>query len=190
MSETSRDTEAVKAVTKRPVGRPTKLSAEKLKQTAKLSRLGATDQDIADFLEVDVATIKRWAARDEKFCAALKVGKKIPNDKAERSLYHRATGYDYIEQQAFKIKTGNGNQEDVKVVEVLRHQPPDTAAAIFWLKNRRPDEWREKFDVNHTHNLSAEMEEFIRSLNRERVKGPIREQSIEDAQIVEDGDDL
>jgi phage terminase Nu1 subunit (DNA packaging protein) len=152
-----------------PVGRPTVYSEDYPRQALALCKLGAKDVDLADFFDVSVRTIERWQAIHPEFCRALKVGKAPADDKVERSLYHRATGYTYLEQQAIKVKQYNeeGKQiEDVKLVEVERHQPPDTTAMIFWLKNRRKEKWRDKheFDHNHTITLSEQFEDFIRSL--------------------------
>jgi hypothetical protein len=36
------------------------------------------------------------------------------------------------------------------VVPFEQHYPPDTVACIFWLKNRRPDLWRDKVGLEHT----------------------------------------
>jgi hypothetical protein len=60
-----------------------------------------------------------------------------------------ATGYNFVEEQAHRIKVEQFKDE-VEVVKVERHQPADTTAAIFWLKNRRKDQWRDKMDHEHT----------------------------------------
>ena len=128
-----------------PRGRPPKYKAEYPAQAEKLCRLGATDIEIADFFGVDVATIKRWKASHEDFCAALKSGKEQADERVERSLYHKACGYTY---DAVKIMQYEG---DPVIVPYREHVPPDTTACIFWLKNRRPDLWRDKTDHNHSH---------------------------------------
>jgi hypothetical protein len=48
-----------------------------------------------------------------------------------------------VEERLVKLKAGS-NEERAEIVEVWRHVPADVAAAIFWLKNRRPEKWREK----------------------------------------------
>ena len=119
------------------VGRPTKFKAEFIEQALKLCRLGATDIEIADFFEIEVRTLYRWKADNEVFCQALKVGKEEADDRVERSLFARANGYEH-------------NEVDIRVVAneivqtpIRKYYPPDTTAGIFWLKNRRPKEWRE-----------------------------------------------
>lgn len=125
-------------------GRPTDYKPEHAKQARKLCELGATDVELADFFEVHVSTIYRWQAKHEKFCEALKAGKDAADERVERSLYHKAVGYSF---DAVKIFNASGTPLEVPYRE---HIPPDTTAAIFWLKNRRRDEWRDKQDHEHT----------------------------------------
>lgn len=119
-------------------GRPKKFKPEYVEQAEKLCSLGATDIEIADFFKVDVRTLYRWKASNPEFCQALKSGKAEADDRVERSLYARATGYSF---DAVKIMQYEGAPV---VVPYREHAPPDTTAAIFWLKNRRPDQWRDK----------------------------------------------
>lgn len=128
------------------VGRPSSFRPEFIEQADKLSKLGLTDAEMASFFEVSVRTLHRWKIESEEFCHSIKTGKAHADERVERSLYMRATGYDYVEQQAFKVKCDQ-YEERVEVVEVERHQPADTTAGIFWMKNRRSDQWRDKREV-------------------------------------------
>lgn len=126
-------------------GRPSSYSDEYAHQAEKLCLLGATDQEIADFFEVSVRTIYRWKADHPEFCQALKAGKEKADERVERSLFQRAVGY---EQDEVKIFMPAG--ADKPVYAPYRAKiAPDTTAAIFWLKNRRKDQWRDRHD--HTH---------------------------------------
>ena len=87
---------------------------------------------------MSVATIKNWAARYPEFLAARKTGKDLADENVERSLYHRAMGYEH-------------DDVDIRVVEgqvvqtpIRKHYPPDATAMIFWLKNRKPKDWRDR----------------------------------------------
>lgn len=124
-------------------GRPTLYKPEFVAQAQKLCELGAIDIEIADFFEIHVGTLYRWKHEHEEFCEALKIGKTAADERVERSLYQKATGFDYIEQQAIKVKRAQ-HEEGVEVVEVRRHMPADTGAACFWLKNRRKDDWKDR----------------------------------------------
>jgi len=127
-------------------GRPTDYDPSYVLQAEKLCNLGATDMELADFFGVHVATIYRWKNTHEEFCDAIKAGKEKADARVERSLYHKAIGYDYTEEEAIKIKVEQ-HKEEIEVVEVQKHQPSDTTAAIFWLKNRKPEDWRDKQEV-------------------------------------------
>lgn len=126
------------------MARPTKFKPEYVKQAEKLCALGATDLEIADFLEVDVRTIYRWKGENDAFCQALKVGKDIADERVERSLFARANGYEHDEVD---IRVVGGS---IVKTDIRKFYPPDTTAAIFWLKNRRPKEWREAKSVELT----------------------------------------
>lgn len=138
-------------------GRPSAYKAEFATQAEKLCKLGATDIELADFFGVERTTIWRWSQVHEEFCNALKAGKLAADERVERSLYARATGYTF---DAVKIFNANGEPLTVPYRE---HVPPDTTAAIFWLKNRRPDAWRDKTerDVNVKHTFV----EFLKTLD-------------------------
>ena len=136
----------MKAGAKSTAGRTTLYRAEYAKQAEKLCRLGATDADLADFFGVTVRTILNWQACHEPFFRALKSGKSAADDRVERSLYLRAVGYTH---EAVKIFMPAGAKEPV-FAEYRKHVPPDTTACIFWLKNRRREEWRDKIDHEHT----------------------------------------
>ncbi len=127
-------------------GRPSDYKSEYAKQAEKLAQLGATDQEVASFFDVDVRTVYRWKHDYDDFCHALKVGKEIADDRVERSLYQKAIGY---EQQEVKIFMP-ANAEEPVYAPFIAKVSPDTTAAIFWLKNRRSQEWRDKRETELT----------------------------------------
>jgi hypothetical protein len=124
-------------------GRPSEYRPEYVGVTKKLCELGATDEDVADALGVSVRTIYRWRCEHDEFCQALKVGKVNPDDRAELSLYRRVSGYSY---PAVKIFMPAGADAPV-YAEYREHVPPDVTACIFWLKNRRPEQWRDRKEL-------------------------------------------
>lgn len=120
------------------MGRPTKYKVAFVKAAEKLCKLGATERDVAEAFEVDIATITRWKVKYPDFCTALKVGKAPADDRVEQSLYRKATGYSFEAEKIFQYE---GKPVRVSYVE---HVPPSDTACIFWLKNRRPGQWRDK----------------------------------------------
>jgi hypothetical protein len=135
------------------------MKPEYIGQAAKLCQMGATDYEIADFFGVSVRTLHRWKHESEEFCHSIKSAKGPADDRVERSLYERATGFNYVEKQAIKVKVEK-DKEKVVTVEVERFMPPDTTAAIFWLKNRRPTEFRDRHDLEHSGGVTVQIQRF------------------------------
>jgi len=130
---------------KRPPGRPSSYRKEYAAQAVKLCRLGATDKELADFFGVSVATLNTWKKEHPEFLESLKEGKDSADAQVADSLFRRATGYSH---EDMKFATFEGKITDTK--KFTKHHPPDTVACIFWLKNRRPDLWREKIGLEHS----------------------------------------
>lgn len=118
-------------------GRPSSFKPEYIEQAQKLCALGATDEEMAGFFEVAVSTFYLWKNQHPEFSEALKSAKAAADDRVERSLYNRAVGYTFDSEKVFQF------QGQVVRAPVKEHVPPDTTAAIFWLKNRRSKEWRD-----------------------------------------------
>lgn len=131
------------------MARPSSFKPEFAEQARKLCALGATDIELADFFGVDVRTIYRWKHEHEAFCQAVTCGKDAADDRVERALYSRAVGYSY---PAVKIFMPAGAPAPV-YADYTEHVPPDTGAAFNWLKNRRPDVWRDIKALEQTVNV-------------------------------------
>ena len=137
-----------KAPAKHPGGRPTDYRPEYAKQAQKLVENGFTDWELAEFFNVSRRTIYRWQASHGEFCHALKTGRGPLDDRVERSLYHKATGYTFKSEKVFQF------QGQIVRAETIEHVPPDTAAMIFWLKNRRKEDWRDKHELTGENGAS------------------------------------
>lgn len=103
------------------------------------AREGLTDEQLAEKMRIGVRTLYDWKLRYPQISQALKKGKEIVDIQVENALLKRALGYDYQEERVERSA-----KDGVKVVQTLKSVPPDVTAQIFWLKNRRPDRWREK----------------------------------------------
>lgn len=127
-----------------------------------LAAEGKTDQQIADLIGVSRRTLQLWKTKDWEFLLSLKRAKSIADDVVEASLFRRATGYSH---KAVKFLQHEGV---VMKEEYIEHYPPDTTAAIFWLKNRRPKKWRDKQHVEVEEKGFAERLEAARKRLREK----------------------
>ncbi len=102
------------------------------------ARDGLTDEQIAKNIGINRDTLYRWKKAYPDFSDALKRGKEVVDRQVENALLKRALGYTYDEV------TFEG---DVEVKRVRKQVVPDTTAQIFWLKNRKPEDWRDKREI-------------------------------------------
>lgn len=110
-----------------------------------------TDVQIAQKLRITPQTYYEWQRRFPSFSEAVKKGKAPVDTQVENALLKRALGYEYIEtvtdytlSETEKDENGNPKKIIKNVRMTKKHVAPDVGAQAFWLKNRRPDRWREK----------------------------------------------
>lgn len=125
-------------------GRPSKFKSEYSETARKFCLLGATNADLAGLFDVAVSTIDKWLAEIPAFSGAVKEGRQEADAKVAERLYSRAIGYS--NPNAVKIFMP-ANASAPVYAPYTEHYPPETAAAIFWLKNRRKADWRDKHEV-------------------------------------------
>lgn len=136
-------------------GRPTKYKPEYCQEAYKLCLLGMTDKQLAKFFEVDEATLNRWKIEHPKFRESLKDGKERSDAEVAKTLRQRALGY---EVDDIKV-SAKGD-----VIDYKRHIPGDVTACIFWLKNRRTENWRDKQEVEHSGEVHLHFDEQDKGL--------------------------
>lgn len=123
-------------------GRPTAYRPEYCKQAKAHCLLGATNDDLARLFSVATSTVDLWIKKHPEFSGAVKGGREEADNAVAKSLYRRALGYSHPEEVVFQF-------QGVPVrVATRKKYAPETTAMIFWLKNRRPDLWRDR--VEHT----------------------------------------
>lgn len=103
---------------------------------------------------VSSTTYYRWQQEHKQIREAIKKGKAPVDTQVENALLKRALGYSYTETVTdFElIDTGEVDDDGKPIMEkkiknirsTKKEVAPDTGAIAFWLKNRRPDRWREK----------------------------------------------
>lgn len=169
-------------------GRPTLYRSEYADQAQKYCLLGATNEDLAQFFDVSVTTIKNWMRDHEEFLAAIKNGKEIADARVAESLFKRANGFVAPDTHFAVI---NGEVVETPTEKVY---PPDTTACIFWLKNRQPGKWRDKVEIKqeteHTFPDMSESnkryDEFWRQKEEERRRFKARFSGQPDGESLSD----
>lgn len=111
------------------------------------ARDGLTDEQIAKNMGISVATLYNWKNTYLEILEALKKGKEVVDTIVENALLKRALGYRYDEVTI---------EDGIETKRVTKEVQPDTTAQIFWLKNRRPDKWRDKQNVEVSGSLKTE----------------------------------
>lgn len=115
----------------------------------RMCELGLVDAELAHVFGVAESTINEWKKKPE-ISESIKKGKAVADEKVEIALFHRAIGYSHPSEEIKVI------DKKIERVSVIKQYPPDTAAAIFFLCNRKPQVWKNKqqndgnfkFDVN------------------------------------------
>lgn len=142
---------------------------DKLNLVEGWARDGLIDKQIAHNLGIGYTTFKDYKNKYSAFSAALKKGKEVVDYEVENALLKRALGYEYTETTKERIlqKDENGRPlvdihgipcyKMVVTKTVKKEVAPDTTAQIFWLKNRKPNEWRDKRDIEHSGSISNEV---------------------------------
>lgn len=120
---------------------------DKLVLVTSWARNGLTDIQIAHNLGISEDTFYTYKNKYTEFSEALKKGKEVIDFEVENALLKRALGYTFekvTKESVFNKKTGK--YELIVTKTVTKEIQPDTTAQIFWLKNRKPKEWRDKKD--------------------------------------------
>ena len=113
-----------------------------------MARDGMIDKDIAVSLGISEETFYQYLKKFPEFSEALKRGKSPVNVKVENALLKRALGYEYTEKTIEAIVDSKGNASGQRIKTTTKHIPSDTTAMIFWLKNRKPNAWADRQEVN------------------------------------------
>lgn len=118
------------------------------------ARDGLSEEQIAHNMGIGRVTLRNWRAKSEIIASALKTTKDVVDKEVENALYKRAMGFEYTETvEERKLNPETGQFEMVVTKRVNKVALPDTTAQIFWLKNRKPDVWRDKREIESTEAL-------------------------------------
>ncbi|HHX0197786.1 helix-turn-helix domain-containing protein [Enterococcus faecalis] len=114
------------------------------------ARDGLIDKQIAQNIGVSERTFTDWKKKFSSISSALKKGKEVVDRQVENALFKSAKGYEYTE--VTEELTENGMEITKKVTKQVA---PNPTAAIFWLKNRKPDEWRDRKETQISGEMSV-----------------------------------
>lgn len=130
------------------------LTPEGLLKLEAWARDGLIDEQIAENIGINPATLYEWKKRYPKISESLKKGKEVVDIQVENALLKRALGYEYTEVTQEVCENAETGEMELRVTKkVTKEVVPDTTAQIFWLKNRKPNEWRDKQNME----LSGEL---------------------------------
>lgn len=120
------------------------LTPEKLTLLQGWAADGLQDIQIAKNMGISKDTYYRWIKLYSDFYDAIKKGREVCDYQVQNELFRRATGYWTEETKTEEMLTEFGTMVVAKKTTVRKFVPADTTAQIFWLKNRKPDEWKDK----------------------------------------------
>lgn len=106
---------------------------------------GLTLDDIAHNLGITRQTLNQYKNKHEELKKALDTGREVADIRVENALYKRATGFTRLEQKIITARTPDG-ETIPQIVNFEKYYPPDVSAITWWLKNRKPDVWRDKIE--------------------------------------------
>jgi len=130
------------AAEKKKEGRPTDYHEAYPAQAYKLCLLGTTDVELARFFDISERTLNLWKKKHPEFMQSLRDGKESADSKVADRLLERAMGYEHPEVHI------SNYMGEVTLTPITKKYPPDTAAAIFWLKNRQGAKWRDRQELS------------------------------------------
>lgn len=130
------------------------------------ARDGLTDEQIAQNMGVTAKTLYEWKKKYGEICESLKRGKEIVDRQVENALLKRALGYEYTETTRERDPESD---EMVTTKKVTKQVAPDTTAQIFWLKNRKPDKWRDKQEYEDRTAIEK-LDEILKGLHDNAAK--------------------
>ena len=149
------------------------LTEEGLLRIQGWARDGLTDRQIAHNMGCAYSTFREWRDKHPALSAALKSTKEVADREIENALYNKARGYTISLKKPMKVRhveydeqTGRkiAEYERIEYIEEEVHVPADTTAQIFWLKNRKSNEWRDKVTVTDESSLEK-LDELISSID-------------------------
>lgn len=145
------------------------LTKEGLLKIGAWARDGLTLADIAKNMGISRDTLNEWSKKYPDISDTLKKSKEVADIIIENALYEKARGSRTLVKKPIKLKKiqYNDSGKKIKEEEYIGYgmeevvTPPDTTAAIFWLKNRKPDVWKDKQTLDADDHLIEKLEDLL-----------------------------
>lgn len=153
------------------IGRPTTYKESYKDQAEKLCKLGLTDKEMADIFGCSESTLNLWKIEHPDFSESIKRGKELADANVAERLYQRAMGFEHDSEEIKVVSNGGGEGSEVVKVPIRKIYPPDTTAAIFWLKNRQKKKWRDKTETD----VTSQGEKIVSPLSDSQFKTLLKE---------------
>lgn len=131
------------------------------------ARDGLNDEQIAHNMGIATGTLYEYKKNYPEIAEALKRGKQVVDIEVENALLKRALGYK-VEETKTIVEDGAGQKR--KVERTVKEVAPDTTAAIFWLKNRKPDQWRDRYNQEHSGQVDLDVTHQYEEMSEEELK--------------------
>jgi len=128
------------------VGRNSDFREAYIEDARERAEAGATLAELAEHFGCSIPTLYAWGKKDKRFLVALKAGREHADSRVEATLYQKAVGYS---------RTEVTTEPDGTTKTVTTHYPADTTSGIFWLKNRKPDEWRDRHEQDNSGTINV-----------------------------------
>lgn len=125
------------------------------------ARSGLTDEQIAKNIGINRTTLYDWKKKEVNIADALKKGKEVIDFEVENALLKKALGYTITIKEEKLDRDGC-----VHTLEKNVHIPPDTTAQIFWLKNRKPNNWKDRVETDEDKEAVANASQVIAKIRK------------------------
>lgn len=161
----------------RKPGRPSlyaEVGKPHLDAIAGMAMRGLSVDAMSSALGIDRKTFYRWISTYSELREVVTKSRELATDQVENAMFKEATGY-YVEEEVPNPKGG--------VVTVKRYMRPNVTAQIFWTKNRRPEEWADRRQVDHKLDVRGWVQEVVES------SGPLLDLEQSESGVYKTSDD-
>lgn len=150
------------------------LKQDKLTLLEAWARDGLTDEQIANNMGISAASLYNYKNKHLEIFEALKKGKEVVDIEVENALLKSAKGFWYDEEvvstkREVIYKDGKKIKEisEPVIITLNRYKPSETAAAIFWLKNRKPDKWKDKTEIETNKQELSKLDQLLGEIKKD-----------------------